>query len=390
MKFIRRTVAAILVILAAATLVMSLAFFIGDKYFLGGICSVAVSMCAQYWIPALVVFLTVCVVWAIVRKTKAACFALIMTAVALVVSGIGVFQMVEAINSVGASVDFLKSFSLYDTSSVKTEDFEYMQGVTGPLKLTVFYTDGDAAEAPSAKPVILYTHGGGWMRGSRFERSYDCKVLALAGYVVVSWDYDLSDSEVHLWDTVESEAIEAITWVRDNVAAYGGSTEHFFMIGDSAGGHLTLEVSNKINAGMYRAKDGSELPVVDAICCNYPVASPSAFWDFDGIFLGARGQVMVESYMGGTPDEKAAEIATIEPVLYASESAPPTVLIVPEGDTLVPPQASYYYVDQLKEIGATAAVVSVPHANHAYDYLPGSVGDQAFLTYVVGWFARYM
>ena len=162
------------------------------------------------------------------------------------------------------------------------------------------------------------------------------------------------------------------------------------MIGDSAGGHLTLEVSYKINAGIYRAKDGSALPTVDAVCCNYPVASPTAFWDYDGVFFMSRGKTMVESYMGGTPDEKAAEIASIEPYLYITEAAPPTVLIVPEGDTLVPPEASYVFVDRLNEAGGTGAVVRVPHANHAYDYYPGNVGDQAFLTYVVGWFARYM
>ena len=389
MNLIRRIVAAILVLLVAAVFVFSFGFYFGDAWFPGHYPSIFVGMYAHLWLPATVVLAVICLVWVLKRRTKPAKLAIVLSLAALVCSAMGTVQMVSAMNEVGKSADFLACYFLRDTSSVKTMDATYGYGVDGPLGLTVYYTEDYAPNAPTQKPVILYTHGGGWIIGNRFERDYDCKVLAQEGFVVVSWDYDLSTWERHLWDVVENEAIDAITWVRDNAYTFGASTERFYMIGDSAGGHLTLDVSYKINSGLYYAADGTALPAVDAVCCNYPVVSPTTFWEFDGTFLWGDGRPMVEKYIGGTPEERQEAILAIEPSLYVSESTPPTLILVPGSDSLVPAQTSYDLVSMLTDRGLTAAAVSVPHANHAFDYVPNNLGDQAYLTYVLYWCNKY-
>ena len=389
MRYLRGLVAAVVVSVAAVAFVMSVCFFVGDKWFPGAYPSIIVGMYAHIWLPAVIFLAVACVVWLLIRRTKPAFAATVLSVIALFCSAVGITQMVAAMNEVGKSADFLACYLLRDTSAVKTFDAEYGLGIDGPLSLTVYCTESSETEMPELKPVLFYTHGGGWITGNRFERDYDCKVLALEGFVVVSWDYDLSTGERHLWDTVENEAIAAIAWVRDNIFAFGGSTERFYMIGDSAGGHLTLDVSNKINAGVYHAPDGTALPTVDAVCCNYPVASPTSFWEYDGTFLWGDGRSMVERYIGGTPEEHPEAIVSIEPSLYASAATPPTLILVPGGDSLVPPQSSYDYVSLLTEQGLVAAAVSVPHANHAFDYVAGNLGDQAYLTYVTYWCNKY-
>lgn len=389
MNLTRRIVTAVLVLLASAALVFSLGFFAGDAWFPGHYPSIVVGMYPHIWLPVVLALAVACIVWAVKCFSKHAAFAAVLAAFAFILAAVGTAQMVAAMNEGGKSVDFIASYLLRDTSSVQTFDAEYGQGVDGPLKLTVFHTENDSADAPTNKPVLLYSHGGGWVTGDRFQREYDCKVLALEGYVVVSWDYDLSNGQRHLWDVVENEAIAAITWIRDNISGFGGSTERFYMIGDSAGGQLTLDVSYKINAGVCHAADGTALPTVDAVCCNYPVASVTSFWEYDGTFLWGGGRSMVERYIGGTPKERQNAILSIEPSFYVSESTPPTLILVPGSDSLVPPQASFDLVTQLTEQGLTAAAVSVPHANHAFDYVAGNLGDQAYLTYVTYWCDKY-
>lgn len=381
MGLLKRLVTVILVAVVLIALVISCAFVLGDSWFPGGLPTLLVSACTQYWIAALVGLIVVLIIRTLINKTTLNKLLVLGSIVALGVTAFGVYEMVSVLNKYGGNVDILKCNRLYNVSSVMTDDVEYAQGIDGPLELTVYHTEGDARD----KPIIFYTHGGGWISLGRNERSYDCKVLALAGFVVVSWDYDLSTDEVHLWDKVEGQALEALTWVRDNIAAYGGSTERFYMIGDSAGGQITLDVAFKVNGGIYRASDGGWLPAVDAICCNYPVASPTAFWDYDGMLLASTGQEMVEKYIGATPSEVPERVVSIEPSLYIAENMPPALFMVPEDDSLVPPEASYDLVKLLKERGATAAALRVPNANHAFDVLPGSLGDQAWLSYVYGW-----
>ena len=381
MKLIKKIIAIALLALAAIALFLSLTFTLGDYYIPGHVPSLMISTFSQYWVMTLVMLLIVTVVWVIWRRTSISKVVLVMTLVALASSGIGIYQMMKALNDAGANVDFLAFFSPWDVSDIKTADADYTQGLNGPLGLTVYYDE----DGKQDKPVIFYTHGGGWIYETRHARDFDCKVLARIGYVVVSWDYDLSTSEVHLWDTVERQAVEAMTWVRDNVAAYGGSTERFYMIGDSAGGQITLDVAAKVSAGLDKASDGGELMEIDAICCDYPVASPTAFWDYDGDLVNAKGQKMVEYYIGGTPEEEPLHAAAIEPSLYVTENMPPTFMLVPESDSLVPPDATYEFAKKLYSLGVEVSVVTVPHANHAFDYVRATLGNQAYITYIVNW-----
>lgn len=381
MGLIRRIIAIVLTFFGFVALVLSLTFMFGDRNVPGHIPSLMLSAYPHLWMMTLAFLFIICIVWLIWKRTTISKVVFAMTAVSLVVSGVAIYQMIDTCNKAGAKVDFFASFNPWDVSDVQSSDAVYTEGMNGPLSLSVFYLD----DGKTDKPVIFYTHGGGWCIGDRFEREFDCKVLALLGYVTVSWDYDLSDYEHHLWDKVEYQELQALTWVRDNVAAYGGTTDRFYMIGDSAGGQLTLDVAYKISAGLEKGTDGAPLPEIDAICCDYPVASPTAFWDYDGQLNQSNGRSMVERYIGGTPDEQPLRAAAIEPSNYVTSDAPPTFMMVAAEDSLVPSSAAFALADQLQANGVEAEVVSVPHANHLFDIADGSIGDQAYIAFIVNW-----
>ena len=381
MGLIKRLLVLVLAFLGFVALVLSLLFMFGDRFVPGHIPSLMLSAYPHYWMMSLAVLLVICIVWLVLRGTTAAKVVFAMVAVSFAVSGVAIYQMIDVCNKAGAKVDFFASFNPWDVSEVQSSDAIYAQGMNGDLALSVFYLE----DGKTDKPVVFYTHGGGWVIGNRFEREFDCKVLALLGYVTVSWDYDLSDYENHLWDKVEYQELEALTWVRDNVAAFGGTTDRFYMMGDSAGGQLTLDVAYKVSSGLVAGSDGAPLPEIDAVCCDYPVASPTAFWDYNGTLSDSNGRSMVERYIGGTPEEQPMRAAAIEPSYYITSDAPPTFMMVAAEDSLVPSAAALTLAEQLKAAGVEAEVVSVPHANHLFDLVDGSIGDQAYVYFLVHW-----
>jgi para-nitrobenzyl esterase len=108
-------------------------------------------------------------------------------------------------------------------------------------------------ETASAEPlpVMVFMHGGGYILGSSATPLYDGAALARRGCVYVSVNYrlgalgclDLSslstpditiDSNLYLRDLVQ-----ALQWVRDNIAGFGGDPDNVTIFGESAGACIT-------------------------------------------------------------------------------------------------------------------------------------------------------
>ena len=102
-------------------------------------------------------------------------------------------------------------------------------------------------------PVLVWIHGGALVTGSSREPLYDGRRLAERGVIVVSINYRLGVLGwfAHPWLSSESpqkisgnygllDQIAALTWVRDNIAAFGGDPRNVSIAGESAGGLSTL------------------------------------------------------------------------------------------------------------------------------------------------------
>lgn len=100
------------------------------------------------------------------------------------------------------------------------------------------------AAAGAARPVMLWIHGGGNSAGSATKTIYDGQRLAEAGdVIVVSANYRLAqlgflrvpglDAAAGNYGTLDQVA--ALTWIRDNIAAFGGDPGNVTIFGESAG-----------------------------------------------------------------------------------------------------------------------------------------------------------
>ncbi len=98
-------------------------------------------------------------------------------------------------------------------------------------------------------PVMVWIHGGALVGGSSSETMYDGVRIAQHGVVFVSINYRLgllgflahpalsAESPQHLSGNYGLlDQIEALRWVRDNIAAFGGDPRQVTIAGESAGG----------------------------------------------------------------------------------------------------------------------------------------------------------
>ena len=88
---------------------------------------------------------------------------------------------------------------------------------------------GDALQ-----PVIMYFHGGGYVRGSKESSINVGEYFAGIGLVGISAGYRLAP-EVR-WPEGANDVGRAVQWVKDNISEYGGDPDRIYVIGKSAGG----------------------------------------------------------------------------------------------------------------------------------------------------------
>ena len=113
-----------------------------------------------------------------------------------------------------------------------TRDVKY--GPAERNRLDVFV----AETAGGARPVLLYVHGGGFVRGDKTAPNspfYDnIAVWAVHnGLVGVNMTYRFAPQST--WPSGPQDMAAAVRWVRANIASYGGDPSRIYMMGSSAG-----------------------------------------------------------------------------------------------------------------------------------------------------------
>lgn len=102
----------------------------------------------------------------------------------------------------------------------------------------------------AARPVMVWIHGGAFTIGSSALASYDGASLAAGeDVVVVSFNYRLGALGFLLVDHPDAvpncgllDQVAALTWVRDNITAFGGSPGQVTVFGESAGAGSVLSL----------------------------------------------------------------------------------------------------------------------------------------------------
>lgn len=143
-------------------------------------------------------------------------------------------------------------------------------------RLDIFEAQQRAAQP---RPVLLFVHGGGFVRGDkRMPGSpYNDNVALWAvrnGLVGVNMTYRLAPE--FMWPSGPEDVAAAVTWVRDNIAQHGGDPQRIFLLGTSAGAvHVASYIVNRefhpakgvgvaggiLMSGMYEMKASDKNPM---------------------------------------------------------------------------------------------------------------------------------
>lgn len=116
--------------------------------------------------------------------------------------------------------------ALLPEPSIEGEDY---------LNLNVWTPDPDGH-----RPVLVWIHGGAFVNGSGAVSAYNGSRFARDGVVGVTINYRLGAEGFLLLDGAPAnrgllDQIAALTWVRDNIAAFGGDPDAVTIAGESAG-----------------------------------------------------------------------------------------------------------------------------------------------------------
>ncbi len=158
--------------------------------------------------------------------------------------------------------------SFYDEEQMKKKIFYYNEFRKGEeykysedcLFLNVF----TPAQKSEGLPVIVYIHGGGFTGGCGHEKHFDVPVWPLKGVIGVTLNYRLGPLGFAALPELKEEAgytgnyglydqLAAISWVKNNIASFGGDPENITVMGQSAGAMSVMHhCLSPLSKGMFQ------------------------------------------------------------------------------------------------------------------------------------------
>ncbi|MTD15130.1 alpha/beta hydrolase fold domain-containing protein [Nakamurella sp. YIM 132087] len=202
-------------------------------------------------------------------------------------------------------------------------------------------------------PVLVYLHGGAWIMGAPATHRRLAAELAQNGLLVVVVDYRRAPK--HRFPGGVEDTIDAVGWVREHIADFGGDPATVLIGGDSAGANLAaaaIASGVKVQAALlfYGIYDVHRaLPTIAALVGEGE----------NQLYLTS------EDYRSITDDPR------LHPERYP-DTFPPTLVLTGDGDPAA--DESYSLAARLGHAGIDHQLVVLADSPHGILQLPGAPG----------------
>jgi arylformamidase len=191
-------------------------------------------------------------------------------------------------------------------------------------------------------PVMVFIHGGAWLRNSRLDASFPAPTFMGRGAAWLAPDFG-SLSTVRLPDMVAS-CTRAVEWAVRNAASFGGDPARVFIGGHSSGAHL---------AGCVLLTDWTARGLPPETIRGALLMS--GMYDLYPVLLSSRS-----SYVHVSPEEAAA----LSAMRHLDRINCPVAVLNGDGDTPEFKRQSAVFADALRGMGRLAEQATVFNANH--------------------------
>jgi acetyl esterase/lipase len=240
---------------------------------------------------------------------------------------------------------------------VAIETKQYADG----LMLDFYRADGttSAAAGNSSRPCVVVIHGGSWVHGNRLDdgtKRWLNDWLAGLGYAVASIDYRLSPQ--FQWPAQREDLLAAIQFLRARATDLGIDPDRLVLVGRSAGGQMAT-------AAAY----AEVIPGVRGIVDIYGPTDFDLTWDAATRPRSLDHRYNLEIFLGGSPETARAAYRSASGAMLVTPRSPPTLILHGGLDINVFPEQAKVLDRNLAAAGVPHALVSLPWAAHAFDFV---------------------
>ena len=267
-----------------------------------------------------------------------------------------------------------------ETKGTKKLNIVYKTTQEEDLYLDIYYPN---LPTNNKLPVVFYTHGGGWVVGSKENivnplMKVHFLELLMEGFAVVSINYRLVDRErVAMRDCI-IDAIDALHYLSKHKSILGLETDQVFVMGDSAGGQiaqmLTLADANLfsgepfLKSYTYKVKAGiswygpTDFTKTELFKTSDYTKNPDRFGD--RIFKKGMDRFKKEFYY-----------KEVSPVFYLTSQSSPLLIMAAENDTTIPVAHAFHMKNKAEQVQANVEVFIVKNSGHNWRSVSGDLVD---------------
>ena len=235
---------------------------------------------------------------------------------------------------------------------VAIETMQYADGM-----MLDFYRAAGHSSRP--RPCVVVIHGGSWVSGNRLDdgtKRWLNDWLAGLGYAVASIDYRLSPQ--FKWPAQRDDLLAAIRFLREHATGLGIDADRLVLLGRSAGGQMAT-------AAAY----AEVIPGVRGVVDLYGPTDFDLTWEAATRPRSLDHRYNLELFLGGTPETARDAYRSASGAMLVTPRAPPTLILHGGLDINVFPEQAERLDQKLAAAGVPHALVSLPWAGHAFDFV---------------------
>lgn len=200
----------------------------------------------------------------------------------------------------------------------------------------------------TTRPGIVLIHGGGWTVGDKSDprERQIASVLANAGFVVASINYQLATRDKPAWPTCLDDCRSAVDYLRQRAADLAIDPDRIGAVGASAGGTMALLLGVDYPDTGFKKVQAIVALYAPSDLTQKPFESPLIF--------------------GVARDQRPDLLRSASPLFKVHHGFPPTLLIHGTADNVVSSEQSQGLADRLKEMNVVHELILLKDGPHSF------------------------